>query len=89
MSGSLQERKDEKVGWNYHLNRNNILNKAIMESSRSPHTDKNSTSYRLNVFKSMSDLPIRESHHKPKTCAKINSPIKTYLINRICAKLVL
>ncbi len=48
-----------------------------------------STSYRLNVFKSMSDLPIRQSHHKPKTCAKINSPIKTYLINRIYDKLVL
>ncbi len=45
MSGSLQERKDENVGWNYHLNRNNILNKAIMESLRSQLSDKNSTSY--------------------------------------------
>ena len=52
MTGSLQERKDENVGWNYHLTRNNILNKAIMESLRSQLSDKNSTSYRLNVLAS-------------------------------------
>ena len=49
MTGSLQERKDENVGWNYHLNRNNILNKAIMESSRSLHTDMDLADLRTDV----------------------------------------
>ncbi len=52
MSGSLQDRKEQNVCWNYNLNRNNILNKAIMESLRSQLSDMNSTSYRLNVLTS-------------------------------------
>ncbi len=39
MTELLADRKEQNVCWNYNLNRNNILNKAIMESLRSPHTD--------------------------------------------------
>ncbi len=52
MTELLADRKEQNVCWNYHLNRNNILNKAIMESLRSQLSDKNSTSYRLNVLTS-------------------------------------
>ena len=60
MSGSLQERKEQNVCWGYlkcpPKNINNILNKAIMESSRSPHTDMDSADLRTDV---VPQAPIR------------------------------
>ena len=49
MTELLADRKEQNVGWNYHLNRNNILNKAIMESLRSQLSDKNLADLRTDV----------------------------------------
>ncbi len=75
MTGSLQERKDENVGWNYHLTRNNILNKAIMESLRSQLSDKNSTSYRLNVLTSFQCSNVCNSQQTLLTPLTILTPL--------------
>ncbi len=53
MAGSLKERKEQNVCWGYlkcpPKNINNILNKAIMESLRSPHTDMDLADLRTDV----------------------------------------
>ena len=50
MTELLADRKEQNVCWGYlkcpPKNINNILNKAIMESSRSPHTDMDSADLR-------------------------------------------
>ncbi len=52
MTELLADRKEQNVGWNYHLNRNNILNKDLLDFLPSQHTDTDLASYRLNVLTS-------------------------------------
>ena len=59
----------------FHPNRNNILNKAIMESLRSQLSDKNSTSYRLNVLTSFQCSNVCNSQQTLLTPLTILTPL--------------